>query len=140
MREIKYRAWHKKEKRMFEFWQLDSVIKLIDEDWSIYELLSQNTILKDKFELMQFTGLKDKNGKEIYEGDVVKCFEFYEGDFFIETQDLQVCFLEGEWCLWQMKGNVKEYVVDLFSRYLNEGLEVIGNIYENPELIKEKKE
>jgi len=65
----------------------------------------------------QFTGLHDKNGKEIYEGDIVKTKFGIIGD---------IQFLDGCFCLH------REYADDCLSYYTN--LTVIGNIYENPEL------
>jgi uncharacterized phage protein (TIGR01671 family) len=67
--------------------------------------------------LMQYTGLKDKNGVEIYEGDVIEYeeMEVETGGYYTETITV-------------------EYVAPMFSA--NEEGEVIGNIYQNPELIK----
>jgi len=108
MREIKFRAWDKGKMNY------EPVIE-IEEDASGCEL---NLAVKD-FELMQFTGLLDKNGVEIYEGDVVqttwKCVVEWEDARFILRRD------EGKY--------------PLSTSHLA-GMEVIGNIHQNPELLK----
>ena len=94
------------------------------DDGSEYETTFQ---VLDKFVLMQYTGLKDKKGKEIYEGDILKL------ESWVGTQ--QVAFIEGAFCLADKDGN---YVGDI--HYIHHAgimqSEIIGNIYENPELIK----
>lgn len=121
MREIKFRAWVKDEKRMLAGQDLCRIIAnyhgLNNEEWA-------------NLEMMQFTGLKDKNGKEIFEGDVVRDSEYRrltvrfntEGDFY------GLCF-QGIITVFQ---NPSPKVIDKY------GIEIIGNIYENPELIGEK--
>lgn len=71
----------------------------------------------------QFTGLKDKNGKEIYEGDIIR----------VNGRNMEVFFKDGYFG-WGQEHDGK-YSFDPFD---GEEVEVIGNIYENPELIKEK--
>jgi len=78
---------------------------------------------KDQVILLQFTGLKDKNGKEIYEGDLIG-----DKDCYVE-----VIFKDGSFC---NKGDFKPIIEWIWARK-RKGIEteVIGNIYENPELL-----
>ena len=77
--------------------------------------------------LLQYTGLKDKNGVEIYEGSIIR---FVLGDYNIREYVEEVVYSDGAfWC-----GNWL-----LFDAKMNDdNLEVLGNIYENPELLKEE--
>ena len=113
MREIKFRAWDKKEERMTD------VLGVIDFSSMFNQSEDENLIL------MQYTNLKDKNGKEIYEGDVVKMqsgylyvVEYYEGSFWVNP----------------IKGP-KDLINYYLFNFVHQA-EIIGNIYENPELIK----
>ncbi len=82
----------------------------------------------------QYTGLKDENGKEIYDGDVVN----------IEEGNFEVCFLEQCWYLRGVSPTSlsfgRLYETWNEARKKNLPYEVIGNIYENKELLKEKKQ
>lgn len=83
--------------------------------------------------LMQFTGLTDKNGKEIYEGDVLRCWE----DRGEMASDLEHR-LEVKWSedlMWVAYSKDDEYGDTLCSMHPEE-LEVIGNIYQNPDLVE----
>ena len=92
----------------------------------------------DEIELMQYTGLKDKNGKEIYEGDIVKV-KLYKGEE--EEYFLGKVEYFGSNFIVDSDNNSDYYVYDLDGfgidfKYNLEDCEVIGNIYENPELLE----
>lgn len=127
MREIKFRAWHKEKKIIGEVLGIDILHKEIffsDEDVDCYE----HTDFKD-IELMQYTGLKDKNNKEIYEGDIVK-LRTNHGIGVVKNYD--------EWGAFVVEYIKPRPLAVLGTNYYKEDIEVIGNIYENPELLGEK--
>ncbi len=121
MRKIKFRAWHRVSKKMFDVLSIDldpefgGVWKwgkaYHDHDTGEHEA-DKDFIVHDQIELMQFTGLKDKNGKEIYEGDILKATPYYRN----------------RPVLWE----------DVVQGLVSSNDEVIGNIYENPELVNVK--
>ena len=122
MREIKFRAWHKEKKIMGEVLGIDILHKEIffsNEDVDCYE----HTDFKD-IELMQYTGLKDKNNKEIYEGDI----------FHIGSKKILYVV---EWIDCGLKGRQIKNKSWIGLDYWKDDIEVIGNIYENPELLEE---
>jgi uncharacterized phage protein (TIGR01671 family) len=116
-REIKFRAWDNKFKCM-------RGLKITDL-FSIRSDGEVNTNNNDEMILMQFTGLKDKNGKEIYEGDIV----------LVENKgDVEIIFDYGAFGFYYDGG-----FDFLSSEYDEENeMEVIGNIYESPELLEVK--
>ena len=126
MREIKFRAWHKEKKIMGEVLGIDILHKEIffsNEDVDCYE----HTDFKD-IELMQYTGLKDKNNKEVYEGDIVK-LRANHGIGVIKYYD--------EWGAFVVEYIKPRPLTVLGMNYYKEDIEILGNIYKNPELIKE---
>ena len=126
MREIKFRAWHKGKKIIGEVLGIDILHKEIffsNEDVDCYEHIDFKDI-----ELMQYTGLKDKNNKEVYEGDIVK-LRANHGIGVIKYYD--------EWGAFVVEYIKPRPLTVLGMNYYKEDIEILGNIYENPELIKE---
>ncbi len=142
-REIKFRAWDKIKNKMYhfnEFW-LDSeyqsiAFSLDDKERKLQEgNYSLDFYQEDLSELMQFTGLHDKNGKEIYCGDIVKYD--YGNPFKREIPNPQIreiIFKDG---CFSLKDDDYYYNAsyDTNLSKKNKNCEVIGNIYENPELL-----
>ncbi|EES48643.1 hypothetical protein FC839_18145 [Clostridium botulinum] len=140
-REIKFRAWDKFRLKMYSVSSLVQDANLFSVGGVGPHIISKdgNLVLLSEIELMQYTGLKDKNGIEIYEGDIYKnceglimtviwknnssgfVFEYkfkriYQGEIYIDTNYIRL-------------GDTSS------KRW---GGEVIGNIYENPNLLKEE--
>ena len=124
-REIKFRAWDKERKQMEN---------TIDVNPFYISDCDRRRWKWGEVELMQFTGLHDKNGKEIYEGDIVKCTEATESrvsEYVSEVFWDDCCFLVHE-----SKSSDCElglFVESKFKCPLTE-IEVIGNIHDNPEV------
>lgn len=109
----------------------DGNIWIIDEDGVAGEWIVNNDL-----HLMQSTGLKDKNGKEIFEGDIVKR---YRSPFFKAEWEYQIeTVVKREACLVLEKKFGKNFATISFGSPFTKGdlLEVIGNVYENPELLE----
>ena len=140
-REIKFRAWDRVKKEMND---------ISDVDWGA----GHNYFTDNSYVIIQYTGLKDKNGKEIYEGDMLSL----NGNM---TADDSMGWLPNGWIFdeedkypvrWDEK--LAGWVLEMPTKYdrkdeeavkylnhargllINGDIEIIGNIYENPELLK----
>ena len=128
MREIEFRAWYKPSKKMFKVGQ----ITLKKGIWS-YEPDNKEHIgvcipYQPSFILMQYTGLKDKNGKKIFEGDIIDVTRLCIWERGIVILKNGCFFIK-----------VKETLLPLYECEINNyKLEVINNIYDNPKLLKEE--
>lgn len=126
-RDIKFRAWVKDRKAIFEVILIDYVSKKVT--YIVERIGHLLNIRHEKFndiELMEYTGLKDKNNKEIYEGDIL--FESFGERYY------KVIFENGSFRA-EFKGDFEEHSFDLID-VAAQGCEIVGNIYENPELLK----
>lgn len=139
MREIKFRAWDiRKSEMVNDALKLSETGQLVTVNAPYFN--SQFSFF-DGCKWMEYTGLKDKNGKMIYDKDIVKCHFFYEalgetlGVIEAEREIIgEITFQElGLWieCSTQEDSGYLIWINGLHE----ESFEVIGNIYENPELI-----
>lgn len=111
MRDLKFRAYN-------------TIVKRMSENTTIKELYRLgDTVQWQHIHIMQYTGIKDKKGKEIYEGDIVFCEQW-------NPKTYKVCFIEGCFSLCFLENG--DYSADI---HYTEDFEIIGNIYENKELI-----
>ena len=121
----KYRAWLKKEQKMDNY--IDHISWIEDELYCIGDGITYMVSAEDLV-LMQSTGLKDKNGKEIFEGDIVKMAK----DVYSEPTYYEVVRHRGG--AYRLES--KQHGCELWLRHTD--CEVVGNIYENPELLEDK--
>jgi uncharacterized phage protein (TIGR01671 family) len=123
MREIKFRAWSKPRKEMRE----------ITDDWFIGDIKQKG------FVIMQYTGLKDYNKKEVYESDIVTFTELDE-DSCMGREDIHTGVIEwvadtAKW-MFRYPSGQKRDLWTIANFEMISDFKVIGNIYENPELLK----
>lgn len=129
MREIKFRAWSKEEGMI-------NVARLDIADGSLYKRLITGKAYDywNDVILMQYTGLKDKNGTEICQGDIVECKCGNTGKTILrQVEYIGVSFCTKNGSFYNQKTKQREYCYIPLKPYVK----VVGNIYENPELLKE---
>lgn len=131
---IKFRAWEIAGKRMVLVGSIDFRNKFIEYTYSPYN--DSNRVVSEFLEfcdvvLMQSTGLFDKNGKEIFEGDILKCTSF-DGCLWCETVSWDSTIAGFATHQNGYDATPIEYITD--SKAIT--IEIIGNIYENPELLE----
>ena len=122
---IKFRAWDKETKTMIEVSSINFEEHLIlGGHW---EFGQTESIKFDEIELMQSTGLKDKDGQEIFEGDILKSNKYITSVFYED----------GAYCVKFRRTPNTTVTMNVISFIEKYKTRIVGNIYENPELLKE---
>lgn len=134
MRDIKFRAWDKWDNEYFK--EIETVVVAGDGEIGIYDGSEWMGFgdYQDRFILEQYTGLKGKNGVEIYENDIIKTVK---EDVDFENEVYQIVYNEtGDYPAFDLKGWRGEVngISELITSY---GIKVIGNIHEQPELLED---
>ena len=132
MREIKFRAWDKEKKKMLFGAECGFMFEVEDGavEYDFCDILNG-----PRFEVMQYTGIEDKKGVEICEGDIIKVETIAMGRWEEGKEIYEIKWIRGGFSRCYGEGNLPLWWLDEDT----ERLEVIGNIYENPELLKPAK-
>lgn len=128
----KFRAWDKLNNEM-------SVVEQINFNCGEFESIGYGVSSlrgADEIELMQSTGLKDKNGKEIFEGDIVSLYSVARA---IKKNNLLGFYIEEGEKIGYFSDIVDVDCLEFFVKDFGEVAEILGNIYENPELLEVEK-
>ncbi|MFL1998523.1 YopX family protein [Lysinibacillus irui] len=141
-REIKFRAWDKTYNFM-SYKVLVGNTDTTDENYTAHCIWVDSEKVDYKREpgwmnfdelsdvvLMQYTGLKDKNGKEIYEGDVLHAQGYWDIHIVWDKENARFGILNTDWVVSQ------GYIPKIPNFELSNFYEIVGNIYENPELLE----
>ena len=135
MREIKFRIWNKVKKDMIYLLKADTSITEGAHFAIVFEERNHSGEVYpiEDLEVLQFTGLHDNNGKEIYEGDYIKLHGGLRLEYYPDNGAVIYNISS-----FVMKAKNDSDVFQHFSLNYSDGteIEVIGNIYENPELLK----
>ena len=129
----RFRAWHNELGRMMSIknmWFQDSRIEELELNDAVMN--DHITAYPDEIELMQSTGLVDKEGTEVFEGDILH--------HQIQTEYTFIVKYDKDKGRWYGDGLSRTYQIDIAKRFLPHYYKVIGNIYENQELLEVENE
>ena len=140
MREIKLKAWNKATKKMYEVIKIDFYNEKVG--YLFADPITQGEAIGyfkfSDIDLIEYTGLKDKNGKEIYEGDICRWrdLETFNDEIL---EDIFVVVWNDEKLAWYTQNEDGNFGYDLYEYTDDRDLGVIGNIYENINLLEVEK-
>lgn len=140
MREALFRVWDKKYKSMdeldgYDLYLADGKIYDVSECSFAYSQYMEKKNVTERYELMQYTGVKDKNGKKIFEGDIIK-ITYLNDDLSAKREYIRYVEFNLGMFMVTIKGSgvgnsLYSYVTNALQYIIKPQLEVIGNIYEN---------
>ncbi|EWH19828.1 YopX family protein [Bacillus haynesii] len=149
MREIKFRAWNKEKEIMVYENEDDSATYWDGVNSSDVEIVNDRLRHSpiSEYIWMQYTGLKDNTDREIYEGDIIHCVHwFFDGNEIEEHFTASVGFRDGSFTLENINSRYySDYTFEENGKgicwigdinYCDEDYEIIGNIYQNPNLLE----
>lgn len=128
-RELKFRIWDKKNNMFIYVWDASHKRLAISLNGLVYSGKYDDVLPENDYIIQQYTGLKDKNGREIYEGDIV---QYYFNNPEVIWVDL-VAWESYGWVFLHFDGT-ESGSTPLFS---TPSMEIIGNIFENKELLNQ---
>ncbi len=149
MREIKLRVWDNFRKKFakqittFKFDRCGNInlVVYLDRANKTKEITEQEKIYTNDFKLMQYTGLKDKNGRDIYEGDIISIKADYLSEF--NSESILPCeivaFEDGAFGTYDKKRTLFVSFKEMIDKSDGIEFEIIGNVFENPELLESAK-
>lgn len=135
MRELKFRAWDASIGQVCQvimIWTSDGINHGLQYKTPDGGIILSTTAAREGVTLMQYTGLHDKNGEPIYEGDVIRAAD-QDGAVYSSDHGVGVVVWLEEWGIWYVDHGINNGLGDVCY---NELVEVIGNIYQNPELLQ----
>lgn len=139
-REIKFRGRNVKHGWLTGYYFVNRGVHFIVEDGIADPLNTWEDYAVDPDTVGQYTGLEDRNGREIYEGDILMCIG-QRGDNKGHKYYRMVLFENGSFCMnvryYRINSPLCNHIVTIVNKELD--WEVIGNIHDNPELLEEEK-
>jgi uncharacterized phage protein (TIGR01671 family) len=128
MRDIKLKAWYVAGKHWFTDFSLSN------DGQTVYETGDRYSVADEEVILVQFTGLKDKVGKEIYCSDMVRAFEYWTDEYFQKTDEVlneieAEVYFDEKIVGWALKNNDIELMFTPLSNF--DSFEIIGNKFQS---------
>lgn len=127
MREIKFRSWDKEHKEWVNYSITDNKLEFYVKEADRWKIDQRGR----RFVLSQYTGIKDISGIEIYEGDIVKAISFARWIGIVKFSDENQAFIFDDLDKKYRGASI------VFMSQFDQGFKILGNIYENPELLEE---